>query len=56
MRPVVLDVWAGSDWIVESGLSPGDRVIIDHLMQVRPGMLVEPRLEPAGAPADTNAR
>lgn len=41
MRPVELGDWAGKDWIVESGLKPGERVIVDHLMQVRPGVPVE---------------
>lgn len=40
-RPVILGEWSGTDhWIVEQGLEPGDRVIIDRLMTVRPGMLV----------------
>ncbi len=41
IRPVELGEWAGSDWVVESGLRAGDRVITDHLMQVRPGAPVE---------------
>jgi membrane fusion protein (multidrug efflux system) len=37
-RPVVLGEWSGADdWIVQRGLNPGDRVIIDRLMTVRPG-------------------
>lgn len=40
-RPVVLGDWSGTDcWIVERGLEPGDRVITDRLMVVRPGMEV----------------
>ena len=33
----------GSDWIVTGGLKPGDRVIVDGLIKVRPGSLVQPR-------------
>ena len=45
IRPIVLDEWAGKDWIVTSGLAEGERVIIDHLMQVRPGTPVEASAE-----------
>ena len=37
-------------WIVDSGLEPGDRVVVTNLMKIRPGLTVEPRLratEPA---------
>lgn len=48
MRPVELGDWAGKDWIVESGLKAGERVIVDHLMQVRPGVPVEASIEAEG--------
>lgn len=43
--------WHGNEWIIDAGLQPGDRVIIDHLMQIRPGTPVQPRVadSPAGA-------
>lgn len=44
IRPVTLGDWVDRDWLIESGLQPGDIVIVDHLMQVRPGMLVKPQL------------
>lgn len=58
VRPVQLGDWAGDDWIVESGLHAGDRVIVDHLMQVRPGAPVEVVSQGAGegagsAPSET---
>jgi membrane fusion protein, multidrug efflux system len=41
----------GNDWIIASGLADGDKVIVDHLQMVQPGMPVTP--QPAGAaPAD----
>ncbi len=46
-------VIAGSDgpyWVVDSGLSEGERVIIDGIQHVRPGSLV--RCEPALAPGE----
>ena len=35
--------WFGSDWIVTGGLNPGDLVIVDNLMKLRPGTVVQPR-------------
>lgn len=42
-RSVVLGDRSGSDWIVEQGLKPGDRVIVDGLMTLRPGAPVSPQ-------------
>jgi membrane fusion protein, multidrug efflux system len=36
-RPVEVGEWAGEDWIIASGLHPGDRVIVDGIMKIRPG-------------------
>ncbi len=33
----------GSNWIIEDGLKPGERVITDGLFQIRPGVLVNPK-------------
>jgi len=33
----------GSDWIVEEGLKPGERVVADGLFKIGPGMLVNPK-------------
>lgn len=43
VRSVVIGAHAGDDWIVEQGLKPGDRVIVDGLMSVRPGSPVNPQ-------------
>jgi membrane fusion protein (multidrug efflux system) len=45
--------WIGSDWAIMSGLKAGDRVIVDNLLKVRPGIPVTEA--PAGAPAATPA-
>jgi RND family efflux transporter MFP subunit len=37
----------GSMWIVESGLSPGDRVVIEGLAKAQDGATVRPKLEPS---------
>lgn len=51
---------AGDNWIVTGGLRPGDRVIVEGAMMLRPGMPVQPRPwnpnerpapAPGGAPA-----
>jgi RND family efflux transporter MFP subunit len=33
----------GSDWIVEQGLNPGERVVADGLFKIRPGATVNPK-------------
>ena len=40
-RPVEVGQWAGADWIITSGLNPGDRVIVDGVMKARPGTPVK---------------
>lgn len=40
----------GSDWIVESGLEPGDRLVMDGFQRIRPGAVVKPVVfQPASA-------
>jgi membrane fusion protein (multidrug efflux system) len=52
----------GNRWLVTSGLAAGDRVIVDGLMTLRPGMAVTPvdaatpSAAPGGAPAAAGAR
>ncbi|MEJ2564449.1 MAG: efflux RND transporter periplasmic adaptor subunit [Gammaproteobacteria bacterium] len=41
-RPVETDGWSGTDWVVTKGLNPGDKIIIDNLMKMRPGAPVMP--------------
>lgn len=36
-RDVVTGTWVGRDWVIEQGLEPGDKVIVDNLQKVRPG-------------------
>jgi membrane fusion protein (multidrug efflux system) len=47
-RQVTADRTQGTDWVVTSGLEPGDRVITEGTGKVRPGQSVRP--VPAGAP------
>ena len=32
----------GDSWLIEQGLQPGDRVVVEGLLTVRPGMVVHP--------------
>lgn len=59
-RPVVLGEWSAQDqWVIEQGLQAGERIVVDRLMMVRPGMQVtvagerpasrEQAFDPAGA-------
>ncbi len=36
------DGWSGNNWVVTTGLAPGDKIIIDNLMKLRPGAAVAP--------------
>ncbi len=42
LRPVTTAERVGESWIVLEGLKPGDRVIVEGLLRVRPGMVVSP--------------
>lgn len=41
-RPVETAGWSNHDWVITQGLAPGDKVIIDNLMKLRPGAPVAP--------------
>lgn len=40
-RPLELDRAIGNDWLVTSGLAPGERVIVEGIQKVRPGSPVK---------------
>ena len=48
-RPVETGAWLGPDWIIRKGLKPGDQVIVDNLLRLRPGVTVQ--LQAKGGPA-----
>jgi len=55
-RTVQTGDWLGTDWGIVSGLSAGERVIVDNLQKVRPGAPVtEAPPAATGAPAGTPA-
>ncbi|HEX9396242.1 MAG TPA: efflux RND transporter periplasmic adaptor subunit [Burkholderiales bacterium] len=39
-RPIRAGNWLGGDWVVLEGLKPGERVIVDNLVRLRPGVVV----------------
>ncbi len=41
MRPVTIDRAMGNQWLVTAGLSPGDRVIVEGMQKIRPGVPVK---------------
>jgi membrane fusion protein (multidrug efflux system) len=43
MRAVTTGYRFGSLWLIEQGLRPGERVIVEGQLKVRPGVLVQPR-------------
>jgi len=52
-RTVQTGDWLGADWGIVSGLKAGERVIVDNLQKVRPGVAVTeaPAATPAAPPA-----
>ncbi len=55
MRIVTPGQWVGDDWIVESGLQAGEKVVVEGLTMVQPGIVVVPvpAAAPEAAPAAT---
>jgi len=43
IRPVQTGERSGSLWIIEKGLSAGERVVVEGLQKVKPGMVVNPK-------------
>jgi membrane fusion protein (multidrug efflux system) len=59
-RPVQVGEWAGEDWVIKDGLKPGERVVVDGVVKIRPGAPVTiaaaPGAAPPGAPAGQPAK
>lgn len=56
LRPLTLDRAIGDKWLVSAGLAPGDRVIVEGLLMLRPGTVVKAApFDPAQAGQDPAA-
>ncbi len=62
-RPLTLDRAIGDNWLVASGVNPGDRVIVEGMQKVRPGAAVKatapgaaPSAAPKGPPTPADAK
>jgi len=55
MRPVQTGDRIGTLWIIEKGLGPGDRIVVEGIQKVKPGIVVNPKpvAEPATPAAPT---
>jgi membrane fusion protein (multidrug efflux system) len=40
IRPVKVGPKSGGDWVIDSGVAPGERVVVEGVQKVRPGMKV----------------
>src|SRR5690349_16241876 len=53
-RPIQVGDWTGADWLITSGLNPGDKVIVDGLAKIffpgAPVQVGDPNAPPPGAP------
>jgi membrane fusion protein (multidrug efflux system) len=57
-RQIVATYRIGNDWVVDSGLKPGERVVVEGVNKVRPGATVKANVvaaTPGGARADPGA-
>jgi RND family efflux transporter MFP subunit len=43
IRPVKVGERVGTQWIIENGLKPGERVVAEGIQKVRPGAIVNPK-------------
>lgn len=42
VRRVKASMWRGDDWLIEDGLAAGERVVVEGLHRIQPGLEVEP--------------
>ena len=42
VREVQATSWKGSDWLIEDGLQPGERVVVEGFHRIQPGVQVTP--------------
>jgi membrane fusion protein (multidrug efflux system) len=52
-RGVTVGQRSGSDWVIEEGLKPGERIVVEGLQKVREGALVQPVAGTVGVSANS---
>ncbi len=52
-RDIDTGTWSGDWWIVERGLKPGDRVVVEGVQKAMPGQRVRPMVLPDSAVTDS---
>ena len=52
-RQIAANYRVGSDWVVDGGLSPGERVVVEGVDKLKPGIAVQPMI--VASAADRNA-
>lgn len=55
IRPIKTDGNEGKNWVVVAGLKPGDQVVADNLLKIRPGSPLKPDTATAPAAVPTPA-
>jgi membrane fusion protein, multidrug efflux system len=55
VKKVTVGPRIGNLWVVETGLTPGDRVVVEGAQRVRPGTVVTPKTAPATQAGSENA-
>jgi len=53
IRPVEASIWQGDQWLIDSGLKTGERVVVNGLMKIGPGAPV--KAVPVGTVAEPDA-
>jgi membrane fusion protein (multidrug efflux system) len=55
LRPIQTGALVRNQWIVNSGLKDGDRIVVSGIQKLKPGMVVKPRVAAAQAQAQQGA-
>lgn len=54
ITPIVAGNWVGKNWVILSGLKAGDKVAVDNIIKLRPGMALMPK--PAAEAAESTEK
>jgi multidrug efflux pump subunit AcrA (membrane-fusion protein) len=50
LQPVKIGEQVGANWIIENGLKPGERIVVEGAQKVKEGVVVNPK--PFGSPTN----